>query len=267
MFKRTGLAIAVFTCAAVLGSSLTGATLPDMSDADTAVSAVQAVAPRAVSGVAQPNASSGSAVAVESAGATVTVPVDASTGIQVKPDGPVVGTTIGLPYANSADSATRSKTAGVVVYDNNNGSSTIPVAHTDGSVQITTVLNDASAPTRYDYPLTLPAGRSVKLTADGGAMITDRSGQQVGRIATPWAKDANGAPVATRYEVHGNTLTQIIQTTVHTAFPVVADPTYWWGGKVWLKQSEVSVTKVSALAASFLGAGFVGLLTAGALEI
>ena len=43
----------------------------------------------------------------------------------------------------------------------------------------------------------------------------------VAEIETPWAVDA---PVETRFELDGNTLTQVIETNNNTAFPVVADP-------------------------------------------
>ncbi|NLC98978.1 MAG: hypothetical protein GX678_07865 [Actinomycetales bacterium] len=46
----------------------------------------------------------------------------------------------------------------------------------------------------------------------------------VAEIETPWAVDANGEPVETRFELDGNTLTQVIETNNNTAFPVVADP-------------------------------------------
>ncbi len=46
-----------------------------------------------------------------------------------------------------------------------------------------------------------------------------------------WAKDANGAPVPTRYEIEGNTLVQVVDFTADTAFPVVADPSAYQIGK------------------------------------
>ncbi|RMI12846.1 hypothetical protein [Cellulomonas triticagri] len=58
---------------------------------------------------------------------------------------------------------------------------------------------------------------------------------EVGTLAAPWAYDANGAPVATSYEIAGS---QVVQHVEHTApgvaYPVVADPTgsiglgYYW---------------------------------------
>lgn len=52
--------------------------------------------------------------------------------------------------------------------------------------------------------------------------------QQVATIQAPWAVDANGDPVATRYTVQDGTLTQVFDTNSTTAFPVTADPSWWW---------------------------------------
>ena len=46
----------------------------------------------------------------------------------------------------------------------------------------------------------------------------------VAEIQTPWAVDANGNPVETRFELDVHTLTQIIETNNNTAYPVIADP-------------------------------------------
>ncbi len=43
-------------------------------------------------------------------------------------------------------------------------------------------------------------------------------------IAPAWAKDANGRPVSTDYEVSGSALVQTVQITEHTRYPVVSDP-------------------------------------------
>jgi len=85
------------------------------------------------------------AVAVSAADSTVSVgggvsvdlASDASDGILI--DSPTAGELeIGLPFADTAQDAT--VVDGVIVYDNNNGSSTTPLVHADGSVQILTTI-------------------------------------------------------------------------------------------------------------------------------
>ncbi|GAA2055432.1 hypothetical protein [Leifsonia soli] len=99
----------------------------------------------------------------------VMVSVGAANGVQATLPGGNVS--IGLPFADQATDATASQLPGVVVHDNRNGSSTVPVS---------------------------------------------------ALIPAPGAKDANGAAVPTHYEVRGNTLTQVVDFTAITAFPVVA---------------------------------------------
>lgn len=60
------------------------------------------------------------------------------------------------------------------------------------------------------------------------ATTTTVETQQVATIGAAWAVDANGTAVPTRYEIDGTTLTQVVETDAQTAFPVVADPSWWW---------------------------------------
>ena len=132
--------------------------------------------------------------------------------------------TIGLPFAKKASQATPSRETDVVVFNNNNGSSTVPVPHEDGSLQISTVITNAKAPKRYDYPITVPRGASLTRSAKGVVAVVKADGSPVMVFGDAWAKDAHGKAVPTHYEVKGNTLTQVIEFTTQTAFPVVADP-------------------------------------------
>jgi hypothetical protein len=167
-----------------------------------------------------PTGTGPTALRVSGVGGTVTIPHDPSTGVRASGNGETV--TVGLPFAEQAKSA-QPDAPGVVSYDNGNGSTTVPIAQNDGSVQIATILDNASAPTRFSYPVTIPAGGSL-LPDTGGVDILDASGAWIGGFAPAWAKDAHGTPVATRYEVQGNTLTQVIDPAPNTAYPVVADP-------------------------------------------
>ncbi|PZE87058.1 hypothetical protein DEI91_01840 [Curtobacterium sp. MCBD17_032] len=154
----------------------------------------------------------------------VAVPKDAS-------DGAVLSTgdrelTVSLPFAEEAASADTS-TDGVATFDNGNASSTTPVVHDDGTLQIVTVIDDAGAPTRYDYDLSVPSGGEMVLREDGVVVIIDGDGGFAGAVAPAWAKDADGTAVPTRYEVDGNRLTQVIDHAEAAQYPVVADP--WLG--------------------------------------
>lgn len=214
-------------CATVVGMCVVGGTLTGFSaDADTvnaadAVAAVLRVAPEAISDLAKTTSDADAAAQASVSGVDVAVPKDASDGVQLSGGAEL---TIGLPFADQASNAADSPKAGVVVYDNNNGSSTVPVTHTDGTLQITTVIENANAPKRYDYPISMPAGASLTQDAKGTVAVVTADGSPLRVFGEAWAKDANGKTVPTHYEVHGNTLTQVVEFSEATAFPVVADP-------------------------------------------
>lgn len=92
-----------------------------------------------------------------------------------------------------------------------------------------TVIADATALNRYSYDLGLPAGASATAADDGSITVQAASGEAIGYIAAPWATNANGASVPTRYELQGNTLTQTVDHD-GAAHPVTADP--WLGFKL-----------------------------------
>jgi len=86
------------------------------------------------------------------------------------------------------------------------------------------VVASASAPTSYQFLLTVDGRPAVlRLAADGSVDVLDGAGTVVNSLATPWAKGADGAEVATSYAVAGNILTQTVEH--HGAsYPVIADP-------------------------------------------
>jgi hypothetical protein len=200
--------------------------VPAFADApDDTLAVVAAATPETVANAASvPTVSSGeNAIDAKVAGLDVTVPVNAADGITVTSDGGTVS--IALPFADQAEDAQVQK-AGVVSYDNGNSSTTVPVVQKDGSVQINTVIESAAAPTRYAYPVDLPAGASVQ-EVGGSLLFMDAEGALLGGLAPAWAKDATGADVPTRYEVNGTTVTQVVEHTTKHAHPVTADP--WLG--------------------------------------
>lgn len=87
-------------------------------------------------------------------------------------------------------------------------------------------IDSAQAPTEYRFPLSLPDGARAEVTSDGSIAVTDDEGTVTGEYKTPWAYDANGSPVPTRFALEGNVLVQSIGFSTTTAFPVVADP-FW----------------------------------------
>ncbi|MCL2736247.1 MAG: DUF2599 domain-containing protein [Propionibacteriaceae bacterium] len=81
--------------------------------------------------------------------------------------------------------------------------------------------------------MALPAGDHLVLGADepgapSGIAIVNQTGQVVGGIAPPWARDATGAAVATHFELVPGGFTQTVEhRTGGVVYPVTADP--WLG--------------------------------------
>ena len=221
------IAATVVTGAVLVATGLTGFVSADAArtNAVDAVAAIEDVEAPAVSSVAQATSDPDTAAQAKVSGeTTVSVPLDATAGLKLDAPGAAADMTIGLPFADQADPAAESQTPGVVVYDNNNGSSTVPVIHQDGTVQIITVIENRYSPSRYDYPIALPGGANLSLNDNGSVRVATADESYAVEIAAPWAKDANGNSVSTRYQLDGNMLTQVVEFTPNTAFPVVADP-------------------------------------------
>ncbi|NUU07687.1 hypothetical protein [Leifsonia sp. C5G2] len=201
------------------------------------------------------------AISATVAGADVTVPIDPSSGISL---GTSAGDlTVSLPFAAKADDAAAEK-KGVVSYDNNNGSTTVPVVTKDGSLQVNAVISAATAPKRYTYDLTLPAGGQI-VQAGEGYFIVNAESNAVAYVSAPWAKDANGAQVPTHYELSGSTLTQVVDFTSTTAFPVVADPQFAWHGILpSVKLTRAETKTATTLTGMATVCGWVGRYTSAA---
>lgn len=201
---------------------------------------VATAAPDAVQqAAAVPTVATGSiAIDAKISGVHYSVPVDPSNKITLSSDQGSIS--LGLPFADKAANAVVEK-SGIVSYENGNGSTTVPAVLSDGSVQINTVIENRDAPTNYSYSVTAPGGG--RLVQDGEQVgIFDGDGSLAGIIAAPWAKDANGTAVATRYMIEGNNLIQVVDhNQPGVAYPVIADPKatpLWWGLAIKLTNAE-----------------------------
>ncbi|MFD8145350.1 hypothetical protein [Streptomyces sp. NPDC059708] len=165
------------------------------------------------------------------------------------------GSTIGIRLpATRATDAVRSP-HGTVVYPDSAAAGLAVQPVGEGGIRALIVVNDASAPTEYRFGLDLPVGAEAFSQADGSVAVL-KGGDLLGVFAAPWAKDANGRPVATGYRLDQGSLVQTVAFDAHTAFQVVADPT-WEGvkkrAKAALRNSNTS-TVTGAVAGCVAGA-------------
>lgn len=156
----------------------------------------------------------------------ITLPSDTGGSISILDQDLGSSIAMGLPASVEQSSAT-TLVDDLVTYDHGNGSQTIPVVKEDGSVQVNTYIENQNAPTRYDYDFTLPDGAHIEQADGGGLYFVAQDESVLGGVAPAWAVDAAGASVPTRYEIDGNTITQVVEHTSDHTYPVVADPL--WG--------------------------------------
>jgi hypothetical protein len=152
----------------------------------------------------------------------VLVPLDPSAGVELA-GWSRESVIVGLPFANEAEDAVKLRN-GAVAFTGVNSSSSVIVS--EAGVQLVTTIADETAPTRYSYDVSLTHGQSLTL-ANGGAQVANADGSIAFVVGSAWAKDADGAAVATHYEVDGNRLTQVVSHAgTSAAYPIVADPIF-----------------------------------------
>lgn len=142
--------------------------------------------------------------------------------------GPKGAIGISLPFAET--SRLDETVDGTPVFDNSNGSSTVPVVKEDGSLQINTVLENSQAPKEYSYRLNIPEG--AEISEIDGSVLVMLDGNLVGGLSPAWAKDSNGNDVPTHYKVvGGNEVVQVVEHDSSFTYPIVADP--WLGAMLF----------------------------------
>jgi len=125
--------------------------------------------------------------------AAVDIPADPTKGIKLTDGGQTI--TIGLPNATQSGKGAKNN-KGIVAYSGRDGSANAVVPADNGGVQFLTTIESKKAPTKYDYPVTLPKdGKIVLLDGGAGAIVYDAQNQPLVAVAAPWAKDANGKDV------------------------------------------------------------------------
>jgi hypothetical protein len=116
-------------------------------------------------------------------------------------------------------------------------------------------LKTSGAPSRYAFPVTLPSGTRLVPDAQGGYTFVRSTGVAtavLGHVEAPWAVDATGKSLVTKYELEagsaeGPVLTQTIDTS-GARFPVTADPHLTYGVGVYLNMYGAEISAVGAAA-------------------
>ncbi|QGV79976.1 hypothetical protein [Streptomyces ficellus] len=245
----TVTAAAIFTTTAAHGAPAPAAEPPQDSVAAQAAKLIEKYT--GVEDIVPSTPSEGGAleaVTVEGEGRrTVTAPATAHGTVQsTAADGNSIG--IGLP---SSDGVSGARTVGgTIVYPSAARDADLAVQPTAQGVRSLIVIKSETAAKEYRFGLDLPTG-AVTEHQDDGSVIVSKDGEILGTFTAPWAKDARGAAVPTSYRVEDGALVQTVAFDENTAFPVVADPS-WWEETKYL---AVCGAAVAGVLLSFLPAG------------
>lgn len=157
-------------------------------------------------------------------GVTASLPIDPAGQVVLTPVGSTASLKLDLPDSPTQTSGTLAQD-GTVVYADSSGTWDMAVQAVTSGARAAMVLNNASAPTTFNFNLDGPAGMTVQAEGDL-IVVRDASGVLFGGMAAPWAKDANGTRVPTSYSVNGTTVTQTINLAEAgpITYPVTADP-------------------------------------------
>jgi hypothetical protein len=135
------------------------------------------------------------------------------------------------------------------------------------------VISSRKAPATYAFRVDTPAGSTPRLLSSGAVAIVGSFGQVLGSFDAPWALDARGRTLNTRFAIAERTpggFTLIQSLDLHGAtLPVIADPKFTWGwvtGTIYFDKAETRRARSYAGAAWALGAAcaFIGSATFGA---
>lgn len=185
--------------------------------------------------------------------ATVDIPTDPIKGIKLS-DGRGQIVTVGLPHASNSGKGDKTA-SGAVAYAGKGGSANAVIPTVNGA-QFMTIIEGRRATTRYDYALDLPKGATVQVSTNGGAVVFDKANNLLGVMPAPWAKDAAGRAVKTRFTTDGKTLTQHVEHKVRSVtYPVTTDPYFmrWWGIEVQLDRRQTNLVMFGAAYAAVAG--------------
>ena len=215
--RRTGLLAAALLAISTV-SAPARAQVPESVDA--VEEALDGVA--SMTGAAAPLIESSDGFVSTAGGDEITIPDDPAAGIELDL-GEAGAISVGLPGATSAKDAVPVD-IGTISYDHANPDVVLAAeAPLAGGVRALIIIDGTQAPTEYAFPIELPPGASLEPSADGSIDIVDQFGSTVAFVAPPWAIDATGRPLATSFEVRGNTIVQHVDHRDAT-YPVVADP-------------------------------------------
>jgi hypothetical protein len=146
---------------------------------------------------------------------------------------------IGLPDSLTANTEVLTGNDGTVLYHNEGKAPEVELAvqaiadEVFEGIRLSMIINDSSADHEYEFDFNIAENSKIVTSSEyfngkvdtGELFIVDENNVISRIIEEPWAKDANGESIDTKYVINGDTIKQVVDFNEDTAFPVVADPT------------------------------------------
>ncbi|WP_143556585.1 hypothetical protein [Flavimobilis soli] len=192
----------------------------------------------------------------------ITIPTEGDGQIEVASADPSVPEiAVELPDLVRSSSGSQADDGTVVLESDDNASIAVQ-GIADGSFRLLSVLEGRSAEERYTYRF---VGADLQSQEDGSVLVLGH-GATIGAIEAPWARDADGREVPTRYEVSGDNLVQVIDhRSGDFTYPITADPYASIGIGVYIHFTRA---ETKTLANSVGGASGIGAFcTAWAIKL
>lgn len=273
--------LASLLTAAIVGSSSlaavpaasadTGADGTDLTTEEI-TALVAEVAPAPITAT-QTSESSGQIVATLDGAGTATIAAAPDDGVSVRSSDGEETMSVSLPGAGHLDDATVGED-GSVTYLGDANTPSINVIAGEEEIRASAIISDASQTERFEYDF--GGGVSVEIREDGSAIaytteevtdpdtgVTTPIERIVADVATPWARDADGIDVPTRYEASGSTLVQVVEhRSGNYTYPIVADPTF---DRPNFFQYRVRFNRAETATIASGGAGLIASIGCGAM--
>jgi hypothetical protein len=123
------------------------------------------------------------------------------------------------------------------------------------------VLGSPNAGHEIAYDVDLPEGAKLVERPDGSvdiSVMADGIEIVMATVEAPWAVGADGRRVSSAYRVDGATLTQVIEVSDDSAYPLTADPSISLGWYIYLRYSKSEIQRYWS-GTGLINYGIVGL--------
>ena len=157
----------------------------------------------------------------------LSVPSNLSEGIVIDPAGdePAIRMTkLGISDEDDSSIGAVAVSNEFAIYEEHNSA---VLAFEDGGYALLEVIENANSAGALQYHIDLGDGQSISSDGVGGYQVVNEDGENVVALGAPWAVDAAGTDVPTRYQLDENgTLTLEVDHLGGTnyVYPIVADP-------------------------------------------